>query len=298
MKDNTPSGTALLIARSLVFLAHDPHLGPLVPVGAVAASLAFLDACGGNAVRFQKLFGRAWFRALVDWAERQTIPGILGHFILRKRFLEDCVRRALEDDFAQVVILGAGFDTLALRLHSEFPWAMFLEVDHPATQQVKRRALADYAPLAANLSLVPLDFAQAGLETLLSCAAYCPQVKTMFVAEGLLMYLDSRQVNAVLTFVRDQSGPESRFAFTFMEPQKHGRVNFDHPSKAVDLWLRLRRERFQWGISRNQIAPFIEVQGFRVQELVTAEQLRQQYLPTAAAPARVNGDLVCLAERR
>ncbi|MDQ2799321.1 MAG: SAM-dependent methyltransferase [Armatimonadota bacterium] len=298
MKDDTPSGTALLIARSLVFFAPDPLIGPLVPARAVEASLAFLNACGGNAARFQRLSGRAWFRALVAWAERQTIPGILSHFILRKRFLEDCVRRALEDDFAQVVVLGAGFDTLALRLHYECPAAAFLEVDHPATQRAKRRALAARAPLAANLSLVPLDFAQAGLETLLSCAAYHPQARTLFVAEGLLMYLDSRQVNAVLAFMRDHSGPESRLAFTFMEPQKNGRVNFDHPSKAVDLWLRLRRERFQWGMSRDKIAPFMEAQGFRVQELVTAEQLRQQYLPAAAASAHVNGDLICLAERR
>ena len=54
--------------------------------------------------------------------------------MLRKRLIEEVVRASLTEGVEQVVIIGAGFDTLALRLCAGFPRTNFIEIDHPATQ--------------------------------------------------------------------------------------------------------------------------------------------------------------------
>ena len=137
MKPDKPSVTARLIARSVVFMTHDPKLGHLVPLRAAEASVWFLKASSPHGDRLLRLIDRRWFRSLVTLAESLTIPVILLHYIVRKRYLEDVVRDSLGSGTDQVVVLGAGFDTLALRLHQEFPAAVFIEIDHPATQKIK-----------------------------------------------------------------------------------------------------------------------------------------------------------------
>src|SRR5690606_20255710 len=74
---------------------------------------------------------RRWVRRVLMAAERFLLGGIFAHYLARKRWIEREVRRAMADGIRQVVVVGAGFDTLAWRLHEELPNAKFFEFDHP-----------------------------------------------------------------------------------------------------------------------------------------------------------------------
>ena len=58
----------------------------------------------------------------------------------RSRIAEDALSKAVERGVRQVVILGAGLDTFALRNPHAARISIF-EVDHPATQAWKRQRL-------------------------------------------------------------------------------------------------------------------------------------------------------------
>src|SRR5881628_1983967 len=87
-----------------------------------------------------KIIRQSWFRPIAKLIERMTIPGILLHYILRKKCIAVLVRSALVNGTTQVVIIGAGFDPLSFELIQDFRSARFWEVDHPATQRHKLRA--------------------------------------------------------------------------------------------------------------------------------------------------------------
>jgi O-methyltransferase involved in polyketide biosynthesis len=163
VREGRPSQTALLILRSTVLLARDPHLSVLVPPGVAEACRRFLEEVDPAWLAGLRWRAAAWapVRAAAFLLERSVIPGITLHYAVRKRFLEDAARAALADGATQLVVLGAGFDTLALRLHREMPGVRFVESDHPATQGLKRRALARWGELGANLELVTLDLTRA-----------------------------------------------------------------------------------------------------------------------------------------
>ena len=297
MKNDRPSGTARLIARSLVLLSFNPALTGIVSPQAVEASLCFLAAGGEDTERFRRLAGRRWFQAILGFIERRTLPGILIHYALRKRCIEEAVRRSLEAGTAQVVVLGAGFDTLALRLHTEYPQTAFWEIDHPATQQVKQRALAAWDQPGDNLRLVPQDLAAGNMkDALASQPAFRPERDTFFVAEGLLMYLKSETVTGIFRDIRECSGNGSQFAFTFLEPQPDGRVNFARSSQFIDRWLRLRGETFQWGLKQDEAAAYLHAQGYILREIVTPEQLRQRFLSGNNPVASPAGDLIGITD--
>lgn len=267
-----------------------------MPPGAAEASACFVAASSFRDRYLLRLLEIGWFRALILLRERFALPGISLHYVLRKRRLEEIARDSLEAGFAQIIVLGAGFDTLALRLHEAFPRASFIEIDHPATQQVKREVLRGRGPLRGNLHLLAADLARQEMKhTLAACPGYRPGTDTLFIAEGLLMYLNEEQVETLFRSLREQSTGRGRFAFTFLEPQTGGQPGFPHAGRYVDWWLRRRGEPFQWAVKRDDLAGFVSGQGFTLREMIAADTLRHRYLPDDDA-RRINGDLIGLAE--
>lgn len=302
MRQQLPSATASLIARSLILLAEEPRTAPLVSPEAARASLWFVEAAEGKALAGLRLrFARqGWGRALARLAERLAIAGIRLHYAVRKQYLEDATRQAVAEGVAQVVVVGAGFDTLALRLSAELPDALFVEIDHPATQRVKRRALEPRGVLRENLQLLPADLSRKSLaDVIASLPEYQAEKATLLIAEGLTMYLSAGDIDALFGFLRDAAGPGSRIAFTFVEPDRRGRPGFPGASTLVRPWLRLVGEPFTWGIRRSELPRFLAERGFEPREVVDHDELARRYLaPRGLAGERLApGELVCLAER-
>ncbi|PYS48941.1 MAG: hypothetical protein DMF68_11625 [Acidobacteria bacterium] len=238
MRDDKPSATAYLIARSTYLLSRDPALGYLVPEQSAELSRWFIE----TQCRFRKsLDAITNFQPIAHALERLTIPGIRLHYALRKRYLEEVARDSLRRGTRQIVVIGAGFDTLALRLSLEFKETAFFEIDHPATQREKKRVIENHQMISDNLHFVALDIAHRNLEeSLLAQTSYSPRAQTLFIAEGVLMYLSLAEVNLIFQFIREHSGRfESRFAFTFVEMQEDGRIGF-RKSSPVKLLVRRR----------------------------------------------------------
>jgi methyltransferase (TIGR00027 family) len=300
MKEDKPSATAYLIARSTLFLASDPLLGQLIPERSAELCGRFVGALPRMARLLDAAMSSRPLRPLARALEHFTLPGIKLHYALRKRYLEEVARDAILGGFRQVVVIGAGFDTLALRLNEAFPRVRFFEVDHPATQRVKTRAVGQHDAHDGSLRFVSLDLVRGSLEkSLLSLADYDRTADTLFVAEGLLMYLTPAETGLIFEFIRSHSGAKSMFAFTFMETQPDGRIGFRQSSRAVDWWLRLRGETFKWGSHRARIADFLAARGYAAREIVTAETLRGKYLSSSARLKRLSlaeGECICVAE--
>ncbi len=224
------------------------------------------------------------------------IPGIALHYVLRKRYIEDVVQTKLNGRVGQVVVLGAGFDTLATRLHTEYPTVQFIEVDHPATQNIKRDVLANNGNSGTNLLLLPLDLTKGTLEDLLlGLDQFDATVPTVMVVEGLTMYLTEQEVKAIFHFVRKHCGLESEVIFTFMEQGKNGNAHFPAATFLVDLWLKLKDEQFKWGCSQENIPAFLHQLGFEAIEIADTTLLRSRYLKdiSALSTSSAQGELVC-----
>lgn len=257
MKPDRPSATACLIASCVFALSCHPKLRRLVDPRAAEFSGWFVAAHSSPLAR---VLGRAWFRSLASWFERLTLPGFILHVGLRKRWLEAATREAIGRGVTQVVVLGAGYDTLALRLAADYPGVRFVEMDHQATQRVKLRALARRGVAAANVTFEAVDLTGSAPR------GHARNMKTLFVAEGLLMYLGERDVDRLLQCVE----PGGLIAFTFME--RHGaRIRFRNCAPWVDLWLNVRGEPFTWGLARGKLAAFLEARGLRLMKLARTE---------------------------
>ena len=159
MRDGRISQTALRIARIMIYFDADPHYRSLIPPGLVETSRRLLTAAGLHRAWHRSLYRSRAYGVLVRLADRLVQRGALVHFPLRKRFVEDEVRAAIANGAGQLLVIGAGLDTLAIRLAAEDPALLAVEVDHPATGEAKALGVSEAGLGVDNLVLVPLDLA-------------------------------------------------------------------------------------------------------------------------------------------
>jgi methyltransferase (TIGR00027 family) len=213
-------------------------------------------------------------RSLWRFVERLTLPGIVEHYWHRKRWIEARCRRALSEGAQRLVVLGAGLDTLGMRLASEFPLLEVVEIDHPATQAAKRHALSQAGQKTpARMQFMSCDLAQADMPALESAQT----VQTVTVAEGVLMYLQPQRVQSLLSSVATQGSPKSEFIFSFMTQWPDGGHGFRPRSALIDSWLAWRGEPFMWACPPEHIESLLARNGLHTVELA----LTRDFTPVA-----------------
>jgi methyltransferase (TIGR00027 family) len=291
VQNNQASRTALLIAASLVLLHRDPKYSGLVSRTSAELCADMLSEHSARARLFLKIVQQGWFRPVAKWIERVTIPGILLHYALRKKCIARLVRSALVNGATQVVIFGAGFDPLSFELHQEFPGAQFWEIDHPATQRHKWRAVAKIGADRLHFVTVDLSATTFDSEALIK-NRFDPTQRAVWIAEGLLMYLTPDVVSLLMKTSKSLSVSGSQFLFTFMEKQGDGRIRFDSQSKLVDWWLRRRGEPFVWSSSRSEL---VDLAGpWHISRFFDHNDLRELAFELTTEPI-AKGEVICLA---
>lgn len=150
------------------------------------------------------------------YALRVLTGGLFEHIALRTAAIDDAVTDAVRAGAKQCVILGAGLDARGFRLASLAGVEVF-EVDHPATQKYKQRKVKERPPLGAH-RFVAVDFAVDLLLSELQRAGFSPEQPTVWVMEGVTMYLPPAALTATLRDVQNASAPNSRFVVTYMPP--------------------------------------------------------------------------------
>jgi methyltransferase (TIGR00027 family) len=248
MKDG-PSRTALLVAAGVAFQSTHPRNRHLVPDEAGRLARAFVAAGGGRARSGASIRDRF----IVALRERITVPGLTLHYVLRKRRIEQLVRAAIAAGYKQLIVIGAGLDTLALRLSSEINC---VEIDHPATQQLKRD-LAPGGQAGAALVYEPADLTKP--------FATSAKGATVFLAEAVLLYLSEEEVRAFLRALKNRN-ERTRLIFTFWEPRDP--INFQNATWIADWWLRRHGEPGRWAIAPESLGRFLESEGFTLREVI------------------------------
>ena len=114
----------------------------------------------------------------------------------RQTFYDRLIQRFIPE-MAQFVILGAGYDTRALNLPKNTPVQSF-EIDAPATSAGKRETLAKAGIDTTGVVLVAADFETEDWLTKLIDAGFDPGKPTLFIWEGVTMYLDQAAVEDTL----------------------------------------------------------------------------------------------------
>ena len=146
-----------------------------------------------------------------------VLAGARVQVTCRSRYTEDALSRAVSRGVGQYVILGAGLDSFAYRAGLAGRVRVF-EVDHPATQDWKRRALAAaQVPVPEAVTFVAVDHATDSLAGPLLAAGFDTAAPALVSWLGVTMYLTPDAVADIMTAV-GRLAPGTELVADYMLP--------------------------------------------------------------------------------
>ncbi len=261
MRKDKPSRTAYKVALNIVTLGAKPEMDRFLPPGIVQATEKLLvasGAAGARTVRWSRSRRMVSVYEAFDW----MLPGQFEAFAHRKAFCERQVRDGIGAGATQILVLGAGYDTMGWRLAQEFSGVTFYEIDHPATACLKAKGI-DAMGQRDNLCLIAEDLGKRKLGDVLKTNESWDQgARTVIVAEGLVMYLPPEAVRDLFCQCAVIAGIGSRIAFTYIPTGADGRPDAGRWTGLM-LWLqKVSGEPWIWSIRPEKLGSFLKETGW------------------------------------
>ena len=218
--------------------------------------------------------------------------GIYEYVIARTKYIDAVFKQALLKNFDQILIFGAGFDTRALRFQEEIGDTKVFELDVPLTQQAKinqyqKRQLA----IPKNLTFIPINFDKESLSVKLDEAGFCQDCKSLFVLEGLVMYLQPESVALTFQTIKEYAGKGSLTVFDVVYTSVLRNEGDHYGETGIVQTVSGAGEQWNFGIDKGEIEQFIEKYRMRIVNHKDATDLEQDYFctPEGKVIGRVNG---------
>ncbi|KZN33917.1 hypothetical protein N474_18835 [Pseudoalteromonas luteoviolacea CPMOR-2] len=275
MKDNNASSTAFTVAQGLLFAAKTSKYRALVSDNVISVSRQILQGSEQGRHRLKQL-NSWWFCKLAKLRERILLPGISLHYVLRKRHIEQLTLKALSNGVTQVVVLGAGFDSLCWRLQKDYPEVNFIEIDHPATQKQKVKALEAGSIQSQNMHFLAVDFGRQQLQTALTeFGAFDPKRLSLFICEGVLMYLNEKDVKTIFDSIRTLTGYGTQFVFSTLEPKESAKNTVP---KMLYRHLEKLGEPIQWDIDSHKMKDYLQTHQCQLHSIAGGQELVAQQI--------------------
>jgi methyltransferase (TIGR00027 family) len=233
------------------------------------------------------LLARAVSNFLDYWA-----PGGQEFLTIRPRLVDELVSAAAAQGLEQVVILGAGFDTMAWRLREALTGVTVFEVDHPATQAVKR-AVSQRLGKPENLRFVAVDFEVDDFVEKLRAAGFAAARRSFIVWVGVTYYLTAQAMARALLQIATLGPSGMQLVFDYLleevvDGTTQNREALDKARRAAQLG-----EPWLFGLQPQQVGEYLARLGFRLARDYEPDELRARYCPRRAAPMSYVRIVVC-----
>jgi methyltransferase (TIGR00027 family) len=166
------------------------------------------------------------------WGERLVPDGVRAMFsdeslvrhrayanvVTRTRYAEDALQAAVAQGIRQYVLIGAGFDSFALRRPAFAAELQIFEIDFPATQRLKLQRIAECGiSLPDSVHFIAADLSDESVAAALSRSSYRKEQLTFFSWLGVTMYLTREANLATLRSIASTSPPGSELVFTYFD---------------------------------------------------------------------------------
>lgn len=246
---------------------------------------AILNHMKQNPAEAQKLVDR--------W--NYSFPGIANVIASRVRCIDDLVVASNQEGITQLVILGAGYDSRTFRIPEIGNTIRVFEIDQPSIQKRKLEILkAIFTQIPDNVSYIPINLDESSFVSSIEISGFDTTIRTIFVLEGLVMYLMPESVDALLSDIVRCSGKNSRIVFDYY-PQSL--IEGTHPlpiAENIRMNMISVGEPVLFGIPDNRLVPFMEERGFhQVQDITAADYVSRYFSGSRASRGEVSDILRC-----
>ena len=222
------------------------------------------------------------------WYAERIIPGAANSLVARTRYIDYYLKQCIADGIEQLVILGAGYDSRAYRFDELRPRVRVFEVDHPDTQRAKiQKVKRIFGSLPSHVVYVGLDLDEKKLREGLLEAGYRKDKKTLFIWEGVTVYLTPEAVDETLAFVAENSGKGSSIIFDYAFQFALDATSDSEEAKKWRKAYERRGEPPKFALKEDEVEEFLSKRGFYQVKSVSMESLENVYFRSKGISRKV-----------
>jgi methyltransferase (TIGR00027 family)/deazaflavin-dependent oxidoreductase (nitroreductase family) len=222
-------------------------------------------------------------------------PGLHAEIMLRARYVDELVGAG---DFDQLVMLGAGYDSTALR--HELTVTRVFEVDSPQTQAAKRAVLErNGLRPRSQVAYCPCDFEVESPAKVLGEAGFDPGLRSLTIWLGVSYYLTLEAFRDTLRDVASFTASGGRLVFDYMDPAVIEGTTPHVGARRAAEWVAKRGEPYLLGFNPVEARAELERAGFALVEQLSLPELARRVSPPGGVWCRTDDWMsVALAERK
>jgi methyltransferase (TIGR00027 family) len=198
--------------------------------------------------------------------------------VIRSRYAEDALREATIRGIRQYVLIGAGFDSFALRRPAFSHALEIFEMDHPATQTMKIQRIRECGiSLPPSVHFIAADLAKEDLATALARSSFRSEEAAFFSWLGVTVYL-TRQANlATLRSIATCSSQESELVFTYVDQIEFAPGGLRSPHNKNAQAVAMMGEPYVSGFDPNEIANDLARVGLELVDDLDGNAMSERY---------------------
>ncbi len=196
--------------------------------------------------------------------------------VARSRYAEDVLEHSIAAGVRQYVVVGAGFDSFALRRRDLESKLRIFELDHPDTQQAKRERLGR-GGLPGNLEFVAVDFERENVADALARSTFEREQPAFFSWLGTTPYLSNSATRQTLAAIARFAATGSGLVFDYLIPDT---LLLEPDRLTVEKLKRLTQrqgEPLVGAFDPQELRGMLASVGFEFVENLTAAQQEQRY---------------------
>ena len=239
-------------------------------------SIQLLSGVQNTIFKTRFLISGRLLNKIIHWSISRFVPGVIDYVIARTCYIDDYLNQCAEDGIEQLVVLGAGYDSRAFKFTALKDRVKVFEVDHPDSQRIKKEKVRKiFGHIPDHVVYVPVDFEKEKLDERLFACGYDKDLKTLFIWEGVTVYITAEAVDETLAFMVNNSGKGSSIIFDYVYKSViDGRIK---GSEKMTGPIAKIGETFKFGIEEGTLEEFLGKRGFYKVKDVNAELLEDRY---------------------
>ena len=209
------------------------------------------------------------------------LPGLNKYMIARTAYFDRLFVDALNNKTAQIVLLGAGYDSRAYRFAKSNHSTRIFELDSAPTQDRKKKCIKNgRIDIPNQVTFVPINFNKESLKDTLEKAGYKNHQKTLFIWEGVSYYLEVESVESTLEFVSHASHHESALAFDYTISISEENIKDYYGVKEFVQTMKVHHENeeLMFSIDDGETGSFLEQRGLKMVDHLDNEEIERTFL--------------------
>ncbi len=218
--------------------------------------------------------------------------GIYEYVIARTKYFDSVFTEALEQRFDQVLIFGAGFDSRALRFSMLNKGTRIFELDAPVTQSEKLKAYQlKKLAVPQNLIFVPINFNKESLADKMSQAGFIAGKRSLFLLEGVTMYLSQDAIENTFRFIERAAGSGSSIVFDYIYAGVLRKENKYYGEGEIYKTVARAGEEWMFALEDGEVQGFLGKYGFSLRDHGDTQKLEDRYFRNSEGTVvgKING---------